>query len=68
MSIHLTGVSGQYPYVPMTTMLEPSMTFHFMPGLWMDEWGIETTETILITDKSRPYMFTNLPREMTVKP
>lgn len=33
-----------------TTVLEPSMTFHFMPGLWMDTWGLETTETVLITD------------------
>ena len=31
------------------TRLEPGMTFHFMPGLWMDDWGLETTETILIT-------------------
>jgi ectoine hydrolase len=50
------------------TILEPGMTFHFMPGLWMDDWGIETTETILITDTGAPYMFTNLPRELTVKP
>jgi hypothetical protein len=34
----------------------------------MDDWGIETTETILITDTGAPYMFTNLPRELTVKP
>ncbi len=32
------------------TILEPGMTFHFMPGLWMDNWGLETTETVLITD------------------
>ena len=32
------------------TVLEPGMTFHFMPGLWMDDWGMETTETILITE------------------
>ena len=32
------------------TVLEPGMTFHFMPALWMDTWGLETTETILITD------------------
>ena len=31
-----------------TTELQPGMTFHFMPGLWMDAWGLETTETILI--------------------
>ncbi|MDA0308701.1 MAG: ectoine hydrolase DoeA, partial [Proteobacteria bacterium] len=50
------------------TMLEPGMTFHFMPGLWMDDWGIETTETILINEKGGPTLFTNLPRELTVKP
>lgn len=33
-----------------TTVLEPGMTFHFMPALWMDTWGLETTETILIRD------------------
>ena len=26
------------------------MTFHFMPGLWMDDWGLEITESILIRD------------------
>ena len=23
------------------TVLEPGMTFHFMPGLWMEGWGLE---------------------------
>ena len=32
------------------TVLESGMTFHFMPGLWMDTWGMETTESVLITD------------------
>ena len=32
------------------TVLQPGMTFHFMPGLRMDDWGMETTETILITE------------------
>jgi ectoine hydrolase len=31
------------------TVLEAGMTFHFMPGLWMDTWGMETTEAVLIT-------------------
>ncbi len=31
------------------TVLEPGMTFHFMPGLWLDDWGMETTESIVIT-------------------
>ncbi|MEM9638836.1 MAG: M24 family metallopeptidase, partial [Pseudomonadota bacterium] len=30
------------------TVLEPGMVFHFMPALWMENWGLETTETILI--------------------
>jgi ectoine hydrolase len=33
-----------------TTVLEPGMTFHFMPGLWADEWGLEMSESILITE------------------
>ncbi len=31
------------------TELKEGMTFHFMPGLWLDDWGIEITESILIT-------------------
>ncbi|CAH2935372.1 MAG: N-alpha-acetyl-L-2,4-diaminobutyrate deacetylase [uncultured Paraburkholderia sp.] len=23
------------------TVLEPGMTFHFMPGLWLDDWGLD---------------------------
>lgn len=32
------------------TVLEAGMTFHFMPALWLDDGGIETTEPILITE------------------
>ena len=32
------------------TILEPNMTFHFMPGLWMQDWGMEITETIRIRE------------------
>jgi ectoine hydrolase len=32
------------------TLLKTGMTFHFMPALWLDDGGIETTEPILITD------------------
>ncbi|MCG3267275.1 ectoine hydrolase DoeA [Yoonia sp. I 8.24] len=31
------------------TVLEAGMTFHFMPALWLDDGGLETTESILIT-------------------
>lgn len=30
------------------TVLEPNMTLHFMPGIWMRDWGISISETIRI--------------------
>jgi len=48
------------------TVLEPGMTFHFMPGLWLDEWGMETTESILIT-QSGAQTFCDIPRQLFVK-
>lgn len=32
------------------TPLQPGMTLHFMPALWLDDGGIEITEPILITE------------------
>ena len=32
------------------TVLEPGMTFHFMPALWLDDGGLEITEPIVITE------------------
>ncbi|MEM7303452.1 MAG: ectoine hydrolase DoeA [Pseudomonadota bacterium] len=32
------------------TILQPGMTFHFMPALWLDDGGLEITEPILIND------------------
>ena len=48
------------------TVLQPGMTFHFMPGLWQDDWGLEITESILITD-SGVETFCNTPRKLFVK-
>ncbi len=50
------------------TVLQPGMTFHFMPGLWMEDWGMEITESILITDSGPAECFCNRPRQMFVKP
>ncbi len=50
------------------TVLEPGMTFHFMPGLWMLDWGLEITESILIRDEGPAETFCNRPRKMFVKP
>jgi len=49
------------------TVLEPGMTFHFMPGLWMSDWGLEITESILIKDTGPAETFCNRPRKMYVK-
>ena len=51
-----------------TTVLEPDMTFHFMPGLWMKDWGIEITESIRITENGPAETFCDRPRKMFVKP
>lgn len=50
-----------------TTILEPNMTFHFMPGLWMKDWGIEITESIRIREDGAAETFCNRPRKMFVK-
>lgn len=49
------------------TILQPGMTFHFMPALWMDTWGLETTETILITDDGPAETLCNVERKLFVK-
>ncbi len=49
------------------SVLKPGMTFHFMTGLWMQNWGYETTESIIITEGA-PELFCDLPRKMLVKP
>ncbi|MGH1353460.1 MAG: M24 family metallopeptidase [Thalassovita sp.] len=49
------------------TVLEPGMVFHFMPALWMDSWGLETTETILIRDAGPAEALSNIDRKLFVK-
>ena len=49
------------------TVLQPNMTFHFMPGLWMDGWGLAITESIRITENGPAECFCNRPRGMIVK-
>ncbi len=48
------------------TVLQESMTFHFMTGLWMDDWGFEITESVAITDGD-PECLADLPRELVVR-
>jgi ectoine hydrolase len=49
------------------TILQPGMVFHFMPALWMDTWGLETTETILITADGPAKPFCDVERKLFVK-
>lgn len=32
------------------TVLQPNMTLHVIPGLWLEDWGIEISESIHITE------------------
>jgi ectoine hydrolase len=48
------------------TELRPGMTFHFMTGLWMQDWGMEITESLAITDGA-PELLADVPRELVVK-
>ena len=50
-----------------STVLEPGMTFHFMPGLWMQDWGLEITESILIEPTGPATCFSDRPRALYVK-
>lgn len=49
------------------TVLEPGMTFHFMPGIWEADWGLEITESILIKKNGPAECLCNQPRKLFVK-
>ncbi|WP_422040813.1 ectoine hydrolase DoeA [Roseibium sp.] len=49
-----------------TSVLEENMTFHFMTGLWMEDWGFEITESIVIRDGA-PECLASVPRKLFVK-
>lgn len=49
-----------------TTVLKPGNVVHSILGMWMDGWGIEVSETILVTAGGNETL-TNFPREVYVK-
>ena len=49
------------------TVLEPNMTFHFMPALWFDDWGLEITESFVINETGAETL-ANVPRKLFIKP
>ena len=48
------------------TELQPGMTFHFMTGLWLEDWGMEITESIVITETGVETL-ADVPRKLLVK-
>lgn len=48
------------------TEIRAGMAFHVILGMWMDGWGYETSESVLVTDTGAEQL-THLPRGLTVK-
>ncbi|NNU87300.1 ectoine hydrolase DoeA [Geobacillus sp. 47C-IIb] len=48
------------------TVLKPNMTFHIMPGMWLDGYGVAITETIRVTENGCETI-TKFPRELFIK-
>ena len=48
------------------TEMKPGMTFHFMPALWQDDWGLEITESVLVTETGYE-LLADVPRKLFVK-
>ncbi|KJS38684.1 MAG: X-Pro dipeptidase [Rhodospirillaceae bacterium BRH_c57] len=48
------------------TVLEENMCFHFMPGLWFADWGIEITESLRVAPGGGETL-ANVPREVLVR-
>ena len=50
------------------TVLQPDMTFHFMPGLWQSDWGLEITETLLVREGGAAEMLADVPQGLVIRP
>ncbi|CAN5407541.1 M24 family metallopeptidase [soil metagenome] len=48
------------------SVLEPGNTVHSILGMWMDGWGMEVSETILVTDRGAECL-TQFPRAVFMK-
>ncbi|WYP25777.1 M24 family metallopeptidase [Alkalihalobacillus sp. FSL W8-0930] len=49
-----------------TTILQENMTFHVIPGMWFDQFGVEISESIRLT-KNGCETFAEFPRELVCK-
>lgn len=48
------------------TVLQPNMVFHMIPGIWLDTYGIEISETFRVTE-SGVEVLANVDRKLFVK-
>ncbi|MBT2570116.1 M24 family metallopeptidase [Planococcus sp. ISL-110] len=48
------------------TILEPNMVFHMIPGIWLEKYGIEISETFRVTETGCEVM-ANVERKLFVK-
>ncbi|AOT68707.1 M24 family metallopeptidase [Geosporobacter ferrireducens] len=48
------------------TILQPNMTFHMIPGIWLEDCGVDISESFRVTE-SGCETFTNYPRRLLVK-
>jgi Xaa-Pro aminopeptidase len=48
------------------TVLQPGMTIHMIPGIWLDDWGVEISECFQVTE-SGAQRFADFPQDLVVK-
>lgn len=48
------------------TVLQPNMTFHMIPGIWLDDCGVDISESFRVTETGIE-LFTSYPRKLLVK-
>ncbi|WP_208585983.1 M24 family metallopeptidase [Gracilibacillus suaedae] len=49
-----------------STVLQPNMTFHLIPALWFNDYGIEISESFRVTGNGGE-TFTKIPRDLIVQ-
>ncbi len=48
------------------TILKPNMTFHLIPGIWYDDYGVEISESFIVTEDGMDTL-SKFPRHLYVK-
>ena len=48
------------------TVIQSNMTFHIITGMWMETWGFEISESVVVTENGYQ-LLTQYPRELILK-